>query len=278
MTAGLRAGVPFVLMMTTGSTYASGQPDLARLSGGLRPGPRVTCYPIQPGDTAAHLAQRLTGNAQNRHQWWFRIVEPTTATSIPKSRYGRIEAGWHVCVATEMLRRGPAPSRYHVVTPGPRVLLRTGVAHSRTAIDLSLLWWGAPLLLLVVSGVGLAWVVGAKYNGERQARLDTMKGFGDKFISEFERPLFRRSAGEPSIRSRLRFMPRRRTLEVLLAPAQGRTYPNLFDHRKNVEYDVERVLQLLRDAPFTSGPLHADGAWVVIPFRLETDRQQEGVP
>ena len=276
MTAGLRAAVPFVLMMTTGSPYASGQPDFARLSGGLRPGARVTCYPIQPGDTAAQLAQRLTGNAHNRHQWWFRIVDPATATSIPKSRYGRIEAGWHVCVATEMLRRGPAAPRYQLVTPGPRVLLHTGVAQTRTAIDLNLLWWGAPLL--VVSGVVLAWVVGAKYIGERQARLDTMRGFGDKFISEFERPLFRRSAGERSVRSRLRFMPRRRTVEVLLAPADGRTYPNLFDHRKNVEYDVERVLQLLRDAPFTSGPLHADGAWVVIPFRLETDRQQEGAP
>jgi hypothetical protein len=105
-----------------------------------------------------------------------------------------------------------------------------------------------------------------------------MKVFGDRFISEFERPLFRRCADEPSLRSRLRFAPRRQTVEVLLAPADGRTYPNLSDHRKNVEYDVERVLRLLRNATFKTGPLYAEGPWVVIPFRLETDRQQEGVP
>jgi hypothetical protein len=276
VTAGIRA-LPFVLMMTTGSTYAFGQPDFARLAGELRSGRRLTCYPIRPGDTAARLAQRFTGNAHNRHQAWFQIVNPTTETFIPKSHYGLIQAGWHVCVATEMLRRGSARPRYHVVASGPPVLLQTSVAQKQTAIDLSVLWW-ATSLLLVVSGLMLAWVVAGKYIGERQASLAAMRGFGDRFISEFERPLFRRCAGEPSVKSRLRFTPRRHTLEVLLAPADGRTYPNLFDHRKNVEYDVERVLHLLRDAPFTNGPLYAEGPWVVIPFRLETDRQQEGVP
>ena len=98
--------------------------------------------------------------------------------------------------------------------------------------------------LVVVLGLVLTWVVAGKYFGERQANLETMKGFGDKFISEFERPLFRRSASESAVKSRLRFTPRRRTLEVLLAPAKGRTYPNLFDHRRNVGYDVERVRRL----------------------------------
>jgi hypothetical protein len=262
--------------MTTGSTYAFGRPD-ARLSGELRPGTRLTCYPIRPGETAARLAQRFTGNAHNRHQAWFQIVNPRTETFIPKSHYGLIQAEWHVCVATEMLRRGRARPRDHVVASGPPVLLRTSGAQQQTAIDLSVLWWAAPLLL-VASSLVLAWVVAGKYIGARQASLATMRGFGDKFISEFERPLFCRGAGERSVKSRLRFAPRRHTVEVLLAPADGRTYPNLFDHRKNVEYDVERVLHLLRDAPFTNGPLYAEGSWVVIPFRLETDRQQEGVP
>ena len=252
-------------MMTTGSTYAVGQPERW-----------LTCYPIRPGDTAARLAQRFTGNAHNRHQRWFHIVEPTTATVIPKSHYGRIQAGWHVCVATEMLRDGAARRPYAVVTSGSPVLLQTGVRQEQTAIDLSFLWWATPLLAF--SGLVLARVVAGKYIVKRQARLETMKGFGDRFISEFERPLFRRCADEPTVRSRLRFAPRRRTMEVLLAPADGRTYPNLSDHRKNVEYDVERVLRLLRNAPFKTGPLHAEGPWVVIPFRLETDRQQEGVP
>jgi hypothetical protein len=252
-------------MMTAGSTYAFGADR------------RLTCYPIQPGDTAARLALRFTGNAYNRYQPWFQIVEPTTETFISKSRYGRIQAGWHVCVATEMLRRGNARPRYPLVVSGPPVLLQTGVRQGQPAIEPSVLWWAAPLFV-VVSGLVFAWVVVRKYVGARQASLDTMRHFGDRFISEFERPLFRRRAGEPSVKSRLRFRPRRHRFEVLLAPADGRTYPNLFDHRKNVEYDVERVLRVLKGAPFSHGPLYAEGPWVVIPLRLETDRQQEGVP
>jgi hypothetical protein len=264
-------------MMTTGSTYAFGQPDFARLSGELRPGRRLTCFLIQHGDTAARLAKHFTGDAHSRHQPWFQIVNPTTETFVPKSRYGLIQAGWHVCVATELLRQGSAQSRSPLVAAGAPVLRQTGASTRQTAISSSVLWWAVPLVV-VVFGLLLTWVVGGKYFGERQANLDTMKLFGDKFISEFERPLFRRCASEPAVKSRLRFTPRRQTLEVLLAPAEGRTYPNLFDHRRNVEYDVERVLRLLRDASFTNGPLSTEGPWVVIPFRLETGRQQEGVP
>ena len=262
MTAGIRA-LPFVLMMTTGSTYAFGQ--------------QLACYPIRAGDTAARLAQRLTGNAHNRHQPWFQIVNPTTATFIPKSRYGGIQSGWRVCVATEMLRGGFAQPRYHLVSSAPPALLQTGVTPKQTALDLSVLWWATPLVV-VVTGLVLAWGVTEKYLGQRRASLAIMRGFGDKFISEFERPLVRRFAADPAVKSRLRFAPARHSLEVLLAPADGRTYPNLFDHRKNVEYDVERVLRVLRDQPFINGSLHAEGPWVVIPFRFETDRQQEGVP
>jgi hypothetical protein len=258
--------LPFVLVMTTGSTYAFGQPDR-----------RLTCYLVQPGDTTARLARYFTGNAHNRHQPWFQIVDPTTETYIPKSRYGLIQAGWHVCVATEMLSRGSVPGRSPLVASIAPLQLRAGGPQHQTAISLSALWWAAPLLL-VVSGLVLTWLVGGKYIGERQARLDSMRGFGDRFISEFERPLLRRCAGEPAVKSRLRLVPRRQTVEVLIAPAEGRTYPNLFDHRRNVEYDVERVLRFLRDASFTNGPLYAQGPWVVIPFRLETGKQQEGVP
>lgn len=236
----------------------------------------MTCYLIQPGDTAARLAQHFTGNAYNRHQPWFQIVNPTTETFIAKSQYRFIQAGWHVCVATEMLRPGSAWPGYPLVGSTAPVLLQTRVPQAQKPVDLSALWWAVPLFVVVLALV-LTWTVAGKYIGERQASLSTMRGFGDKFISEFERPLFRRCAGEPAVKSRLRFAPRRQTLEVLLAPAEGRTYPNLFDHRRNVEYDVERVLRLVRDASFTNGPLYAEGPWVVIPFRLETGRQQEGV-
>jgi len=247
-----------VFMMATWSTYAFGQ--------------QLTCYPIRPGDTAASLAQRFTGNASNRHQPGFQVFNRTTSTFISKSRYGVIQAGWDVCVATEMLRPGFARPGY-AVTSAP--VPQPGVAvQQTTASELSVLWWAAPLFV-ALSGLLLAW--GWKHIDERRANVDIMRGFGDRFISEFERPLFRSAADRP-VKSRVRFAPARHRVEILLAPADGRTYPNLVDHRKNVEYDVERVLRLLKDEPFINGPLYAEGPWVVIPCRFETDKKQEGVP
>jgi hypothetical protein len=250
VTAGLRA-LPFVLMMTTGSTYALGGP--------------LTCYSVRAGDTAAGLAKRFTGNARNRHQPWFQILNPATAAFIPKSDYGVIQSGWHVCVATEILRPPP-------------VLFQTGVAHEQTPIGskVSRVLWVVPLFAIVWCLV-LTWFIAGRYVGDRRATRDVMRGFGDRFICELERPLFRRCAADSPLKSRLRFAPARHRLEILVAPAAGRTYPNLFDHRRNVEYDVERVLRLLNDQPFSSGPLHSEGPWVVIPFRFETNSQQEGV-
>jgi hypothetical protein len=57
----------------------------------------------------------------------------------------------------------------------------------------------------------------------------------------------------------------------MLAPADGRSYPNLADHRKNVEYDVDRVLRLVNAQPVMSGPLYTRGSWVVIPFQFDTN-------
>jgi len=136
-----------------------------------------------------------------------------------------------------------------------------------------MLWWATPLALLI-SVVGLAW--SWKYGDERRARLDMMRVFGNRFIAEFERPLLPNALGDP-LRARVKFAPRRRTLEILLAPGQGRTYPNLVDHKRNVEYDVARVLRILRHEPFVSGRPYAKGRWVVIPCRFEAGRQQEGV-
>ena len=249
--------LPFVLMMMTGSTSAFGRPE--------------ACYFVRHGDTAAGLALVLTGDSRSRHQRWFQILDPSRAAFSPKSGYDSIRSGWQVCVATEMLRDRSAQPPF-----APAALPRTSAAQGPTAIDLSILWWVAPAFA-IVSGLVLGWLVADKYVGERRSRLDSMRGFGARFILEFERPLFRRYAAESAVRSRLRCAPSRHRLEILLAPADGRSYPNLFDHQKNVEYDVERVLQLLGDAPVIDGSLHAEGSWVVVPFRFETSRQQEGV-
>jgi hypothetical protein len=242
-----------MLTMAAGSSYAAGLP--------------ATCFLVQPGNTAASLARHFTGNASNRHQPWFQIVNPATATAVPKSDYARIQPGWHVCVATTMLRAGPPAPGYQQLRAGPPMPLLAGVAQPRSPIDFGVVWLAAPFA--VVSGLVLGWLVSRRYVGDRRMRLDVMRGFSARFVSEFERPLFRRSAADAPVKWRLRFAPAHRRLEILLAPAGGRTYPNLGDHRRNVEYDVDRVLRLLGDEPFIHGPLHAEGPWVVIPFHFE---------
>lgn len=258
MTTGLRA-LPLILIVTAGSQPAYAQHFLV-------------CYPVRPGDTAARFALRLTGSAENRHEPWFRIVDTTAARTIAKAEYGLILPGWRVCIAQEMLRASAHTQSVQI-----------GLTEKRAAIDRWFLWWTVPLL--VVLAVLLAWFVTVLNLGKRQAIVDTMRPFGEKFVREFERPLFQQRAqsrvegrdADHPIRSRLRFAPHRDRLEVLLAPTDGRTYPNLSDHRRNLEYDVERVLQLLGDEPFSSGPFYAEGQWVVIPFQLKTTSKQEGV-
>ena len=206
MQRGLRA-LPLVFMMATGSTHVFGQ--------------QLTCYAIRRGDTAAGLAQRLTGYASNRHQPWFQIVDPTTSTYVAKSRYGVIQSGWHVCVP-------PGTLNHWSALP---VLSQTSLRQEEVPIDASALLWAAPAFT-VVSVLGLIWA--RKLAGRRRASLGVMRRFGARFISEFERPLFRSAVDSP-VKSRLRFAPARQRLEILLAPADGRTYPNLADHRRNVE-------------------------------------------
>jgi len=123
--------------------------------------------------------------------------------------------------------------------------------------------FGAAALVLI-------WVA-REYVEERRARVDAMRVFGAIFVSEFERPLLRGRADEPAVKSRMRFAPIRRRLEIMLAPADGRSYPNLADHRKNVEYDVDRVLRLVNAQPVMSGPLYTRGSWVVIAFQFDTN-------
>jgi len=232
--------------MTSLSSYAFDQP--------------LPCDVVAPGDTAARLAQRFTGEARNWRQPWFQIVNPATAASIPKSRYGLIESGWYVCIAPEH-RRSQLVTAIH--TPD--------IPQHHAAIDTGVLRWVA-FLCFGAAALVLVWVV-REYLVERRTRVDVMRIFGAIFLSEFERPLLRRRADEPAIKSRLRFAPARRRLEIMLAPADGRSYPNLLDHRKNVEYDVNRVVRLLSDESFMSGPLFARGPWVVIPFQVETNRE-----
>ena len=254
------------------SGVASTTSEMVRPAAEVRIVRPSTCYEIRSGDTAARLAQRFTGNEFNRYQTWFQIFDPVTRTFIAKSRYNVIQSGWHVCVATDMLRLRSIPAGYSAFSPGlpalPAVLPATAVPVRAAVLDWRMVWWATPLLVLI-SGLLLAW--SWKYIDERRARVEVMKRFGNRFISEFERPLSRGVRKRP-ISARLRCAAGRRKVEILLAPANGHTYPNLVDHRRNVEYDVERVLRLLRHEPFIGEAPYAEGRWVVIPCRIETSK------
>jgi len=212
---------------------------------------RLACSTIQPGETAARVARRVTGDPRNRHQPWFQIVDPTDSRFIAKGQYDRIRAGWLACIVNE-----PAEN---------------AIDRGAGGSDLTPVLWGG---LVVV--IALVWRSVDEYLADRQARLDAMKRFGETFVREFERPLLQQPLRERPLQSRLRVSPHRQRLDVLLAPSGGRRYPNLADHRKNVAYDVTRVLQQVRDQAFVCGPLYAQGPWVVVPFQFQVSSTQAG--
>jgi len=228
---------------------------------------RSTCVTIQRGDTAARLAWRLAGDARNQYEPWFQIVDTSTRRVVAKRQYGQIRAGWRACIAEGrgrdglMTARGEALPRHtqprQPSSPDPfRTLTTAGVG----------VWWG----LCLASAILLVWWIAA-YSRGRRAALTAMTVFGERFVREFERPLMRRGSSDRGVHSQLRLKPYRKRLDILLAPHQGRTYPNLSDHRENVEYDIGRVLQLLNDERFVGERLSERGRWVIVRCRFTGD-------
>jgi hypothetical protein len=220
-------------------------------------------YIVRPGDTAASIALMLTGNADNRMAPSFQILEPGASRFVSKAAYNSIAPGWRACVLEQTVQRG-SDSRTH---PSPsRLSIIDDLTGQVTHLECDLVLWVAAGLLAIYLAT-----VADEYWEERRGVIDVMKRFGWKFVREFEYPLQQHDSTGPAILSRLRFMPHRGRLEVLLAPGSGHCYPNLSDHRKNVEYDVGRVLHMLRDESFISEPLASRGRWVVVPFRAKVN-------
>ena len=71
----------------------------------------------------------------------------------------------------------------------------------------------------------------------------------------------------------MRFKRLARQLEISIAPGAGRRYPNLADHKRNVEYDVNRVMRTLGNEFVVSDRLRAVGKWVVVPIRVADVKQ-----
>jgi hypothetical protein len=248
----------------------------------------LVCRTIRPRENASSVAQRLTGRADSRIQPWFRIVDRSSRV-IPKARYDGVLAGWYACVPTARLRRTrPVVGRPVAVRQVPVVVAEAPVAvaptHAAAAaliaqrrpilaalrsrdptVDLALLCFGA---VMFGAAIGLGWQRVEQFLEEREAVTREMQGFGNVFVKDFERPLVLEGFTTSPIRARLRCLPGDRRLEILVAPAAGRRYPNLDDHRQNVEYDVERITQRLSHNAFVRHPLRAEGAWVVIPFHF----------
>jgi hypothetical protein len=239
---------------------AAGSPALAQ---------RLACATIRPGETAAAVARRVAGDARNRHQPWFQILDPTTSRFVPKAQYDRIRAGWRACVLNDAAQVG---TRRHLA--GATLWMQTAsdtLGRTMGALDSTFVLWAALVVLIALAFSGVD-----EYVSNRQRMLDAVQRFGEIFVREFERPLIRQDEPERPIQSRLRASPHRRRLEILLAPNGRRRYPNLSDHKKNVEYDVARVLHLLRDQPFVCSPMYARGQWVVVPFQFEVGPTQAG--
>jgi hypothetical protein len=223
------------------------------------------CVAIRRGDTAALAAARLTGSAATRHAPWFHIIDPVSSAVIAKADYDHIRPGWRACIMQTPAGRVTSgdDERAAALAIGVHSGLPTFVRRIGGAIDPPIVLLGALLLAIALIGHSLD-----EFVRERQALVATMRRFGGRFVREFERPLIQEPLRPAPIKARLRVRPARRRLEVLLAPAAGRRYPNLTDHRRNAEYDVQRVLRSLGNEPFVSGPLYAQGTWVVVPFQL----------
>ena len=229
---------------------------------------QTLCYTIQPGDTASYMALRFTGSAQHRHAQWFQIVDPRFPRLIGKEEYGRIQAGWRTCVPETRLT---AEWRPGIVVP--TAPLGTPPTFGMVATDPSILLGSGAALLAVLL---IAWRPASAHLKRKRATTRVMQSFAERFISEFERPLRQPGSAERPLQARLRFARRRRRMDILLAPNGGHSYPNMADHRKNVTYDVARVVRLIADTRFTTGDVHARGRWVVVPCRLATEPTQEG--
>jgi hypothetical protein len=134
----------------------------------------------------------------------------------------------------------------------------------------------ASLVALGVWITLLAWFLTTRYYEMAASVPPAAKHAAQRFVDEFARPLVRHDLTGPPIRARVRFLSSGQRFDISLKPAVGRRYPNLSDHRANVEYDVERVLQLLGNEVARGGPLRAEGEWVVIPIRWSAGKTHTG--
>jgi len=236
------------------------------------------CHSIRGGENATQLARRITGNSRNKYQPWFQIMD-ASSRFIPKSQYDRIRPGWRACIVKETVQSvsvQPVTRRENAEAPvvaggSPRPVVTDAIRPVASSVDLTLVWLGAALVVPL-----FGWKIADDYLARRKTVLIVMRHYAHRFVREFERPLIQQPAELP-LRARVRLSPARGRVDILLAPGEGRRYPNLSDHRKNLEYDVVRIVRLLGDDSFVRDPLYADAEWVVVPFRFNVGQKHTGI-
>src|SRR6185503_27137 len=260
----------------------------------------LVCQSIRRGESAPQVARRLTGDSRNAYQTWFQIRN-ASSRFVPKSQYNSIRAGWQACLLKPIVQRASAKvddvvasaaldasqtraSGLSEALPASAAVVESAVLVTREAdaprqgpqsvafeimraiggFDFTMVWLGAAM---VVPWVG--WRILDDHLVRKKTRTIVMRHFATRFVQEFERPLVWSDAERP-LRSRVRYSARRGRLDILLAPGKGRRYPNLSDHKKNMEYDVARVVQALADQSFVNGTPYTQAGWVVVPFQFKT--------
>ena len=236
---------------------------------------QFVCQPIARGDTASSLARRLTGNAASAYTHVFQILDPARRMFVPKSQYRRLRTEWQACVST-----GPLTSTPSAYAPVVALAATAIIPREPTITATPLATTSAPLRLAptdrTLSGVLFGAAVGAVVlvilllSAAAAGLLaprpipPTIRRAGERFVTVFAQPLVDVASGFPPIQTRLRFVRRKRQLQISIAPGRGRRYPNLSDHKRNVEYDVNRVIRVLGDRYVVSDRLRAVGKWVVV--------------
>jgi hypothetical protein len=242
---------------------------------------QFVCSPIARGDTAPSLARRLTGKASAAYTHAFQIRDPARRMFVPKSHYQRLKTGWQACVASAPLSgtplaHAPVVALAAVPTPDAPMVAESPPAPAPTPVALAQAaatpfgfpvapsFWVAVLVMLLFSAAaGLL---------TQRPIPPAIRRAGDDFVAAFAWPLVDLSPGVPPIRTRLKFVRRTEQLEISIAPGPGRRYPNLADHKKNVEYDVGRVMRILGNGYVLTNPPRAAGKWVVV--TISSDRAQ----
>jgi hypothetical protein len=240
---------------------------------------QFVCWPIVSGDTVSRLARRLTGDPATAYTHAFQIRDPVRQMFVPKSQYRRLSTHWQACVATGPLKSTPlayapvvalgapavAPAGPAITSAPPAVRsARAAPAASDGSPDdyllIAKITSAVSLMLLICAAVGVSLVP--------RPIPPVMQRAGQEFLIAFARPLIDASSSDPPIQVRLRFIRHAQQLEISIAPGAGRRYPNLVDHKRNVEYDVNRVMRVLGNHFVVSDRLRAAGKWVVVPIRL----------